>query len=154
MCHRKSHCPWASSKFEISWGSPGAIVQPQRLGPHLHSFWFKSSGLGPESLHFWQVLRWGWCCWPMDQTCRITAFEHEIWHTQAWGLLNTEAQDWRRSMRVLPLWTLKHRIFPRGPAVGSLPTDAGNEGSLPGLKGLHMLQGNWGPTPQLLSLHA
>ena len=43
--------------------------------------------------------------------------------------------------------------FPGGAVVGSLPADAGDTGSSPGLGGSHMPRSNWAREPQLLSLH-
>ena len=44
------------------------------------------------------------------------------------------------------------RGFPGGAVVGSLPANAGDTGSSPGLGGSHMLWSNWAREPQLLSL--
>ena len=45
------------------------------------------------------------------------------------------------------------RGFPGGAVVESLPANAGDTGSSPGLGGSHMLQSNWARESQLLSLH-
>ena len=42
--------------------------------------------------------------------------------------------------------------FPGGAVVGSLPANAGDAGSSPGLGGSHMPRSNWAREPQLLSL--
>ena len=42
--------------------------------------------------------------------------------------------------------------FPGGAVVGSLPANAGDTGSSPGLGGSHMPRSNWARVPQLLSL--
>ena len=42
--------------------------------------------------------------------------------------------------------------FPGGAVVGSLPANAGDAGSSPGLGGSHMLRSGWAREPQLLSL--
>ena len=42
--------------------------------------------------------------------------------------------------------------FPGGAVVESLPADAGDTGSSPGLGGSHMPRNNWAREPQLLSL--
>ena len=42
--------------------------------------------------------------------------------------------------------------FPGGAVVESLPADAGDTGSSPGLGGSHMPQSSWAREPQLLSL--
>ena len=42
--------------------------------------------------------------------------------------------------------------FPGGAVVESLPANAGDTGSLPGLGGSHMPRSNWAREPQLLSL--
>ena len=42
--------------------------------------------------------------------------------------------------------------FPGGAVVGSLPANAGDTGSSPGLERSHMLQSSWAREPQLLSL--
>ena len=42
--------------------------------------------------------------------------------------------------------------FPGGAVVGSLPANAGDTGSSPGLGRSHMPQSNWAREPQLLSL--
>ena len=42
--------------------------------------------------------------------------------------------------------------FPGGAAVESLPANAGDMGSSPGLGRSHMLRSNWAHEPQLLSL--
>ena len=49
---------------------------------------------------------------------------------------------------------LKHRYrgFPGGAVVESLPANAGDTGSSPGLGGSHMPRSNWAREPQLLSL--
>ena len=44
--------------------------------------------------------------------------------------------------------------FPGGAVVKSLPANAGDTGSSPGLGRSHMPQSNWAREPQLLSLHA
>ena len=43
--------------------------------------------------------------------------------------------------------------FPGGAVVGSLPANAGDTGSGPGLGGSHMPRSSWACEPQLLSLH-
>ena len=43
--------------------------------------------------------------------------------------------------------------FPGGAVVESLPANAGDMGSSPGLGGSHMPRSNWAHEPQLLSLH-
>ena len=42
--------------------------------------------------------------------------------------------------------------FPGGAVVGSLPANAGDTGSSPGLGGSHMPRSGWAREPQLLSL--
>ena len=42
--------------------------------------------------------------------------------------------------------------FPGGAVVGSLPANAGNTGSSPGLGGSHMPRSDWACEPRLLSL--
>ena len=42
--------------------------------------------------------------------------------------------------------------FPGGAVVGSLPANAGDAGSSPGLGGSHMPRSGWAREPQLLSL--
>ena len=44
------------------------------------------------------------------------------------------------------------RDFPGGTVVGSLPVNAGDTGSSPGLGGSHMPRSDWAREPQLLSL--
>ena len=44
------------------------------------------------------------------------------------------------------------RGFPGGAVVGSLPANAGDTGSSPGLGGSHMPRSDWAREPQLLSL--
>ena len=44
------------------------------------------------------------------------------------------------------------RGFPGSAVVGSLPANAGETGSSPGLGGSHMPRSNWAREPQLLSL--
>ena len=46
----------------------------------------------------------------------------------------------------------KERGFPGGAVVESLPANAGDMGSSPGLGGSHMPQSNWAHASQLLSL--
>ena len=46
----------------------------------------------------------------------------------------------------------RERGFPGGAVVESLPADAGDPGSSPGLGGSHMPRSNWAREPQLLSL--
>ena len=46
----------------------------------------------------------------------------------------------------------KERGFPGGTVVESLPANAGNTGSSPGLGGSHMLRTSWAREPQLRSL--
>ena len=50
----------------------------------------------------------------------------------------------------------KNRVsgFPGGAVVESLPANAGDTGSSPGLGGSHMPRSNWARGPQLLSLRA
>ena len=48
----------------------------------------------------------------------------------------------------------KNGGFPGGTVVESLPADAGDTGSSPGLGGSHMPLSNWAREPQLLSLRA
>ena len=43
--------------------------------------------------------------------------------------------------------------FPGGAVVESLPANAGDAGSSPGLGRFHMPRNNWAREPQLLSLH-
>ena len=52
-------------------------------------------------------------------------------------------------------WTFKMAEggFPGGAVVGSLPADAGDTGSCPGLGGFHMLRSGWAREPWPLSLH-
>ena len=47
----------------------------------------------------------------------------------------------------------KDQGFPRGAVVETLPANAGDTGSSPGLGGSHMPRSNWAREPQLLSLH-
>ena len=53
-----------------------------------------------------------------------------------------------------PVFTLKKRIggFPGGAVVESLPANAGDTGSSPGLGRSHMPRSNWAREPRLLSL--
>ena len=53
-----------------------------------------------------------------------------------------------------PSWVLQMLIqgFPGGAVVESLPANAGDTGSSPGLGRSHMPQSNWAREPQLLSL--
>ena len=44
--------------------------------------------------------------------------------------------------------------FPGGAVVGSLPTNAGDAGLIPGVGGSHMPQSDWAHAPQLLSLRS
>ena len=46
----------------------------------------------------------------------------------------------------------RERGFPGGAVVGSLPANAGDTGSIPGLGGSHVPRSNWAREPQLLSL--
>ena len=46
----------------------------------------------------------------------------------------------------------KLRGFPGGAVVGSLPANAGDTGSIPGLGRSHMPRSGWAREPQLLSL--
>ena len=46
----------------------------------------------------------------------------------------------------------KRRGFPGGAVVESLPANAGDTGSNPGLGGSHMPQSTWAREPQVLSL--
>ena len=46
----------------------------------------------------------------------------------------------------------RHRGFPGGAVVKSLPANAGDTGSSPGLGGSHMPRSGWAREPQLLSL--
>ena len=48
---------------------------------------------------------------------------------------------------------LTQRGFPGGAVVESLPANAGDTGSSPGLGRSHMLRSNYAGEPQLLSLH-
>ena len=51
-------------------------------------------------------------------------------------------------------FSFKNKIwgFPGGAVVESLPADAGDAGSSPGLGGSHMPRSSWAREPQLLSL--
>ena len=55
---------------------------------------------------------------------------------------------------VLDIFSVKKKLwgFPGGAVVESLPANAGDTGSRPGLGRSHMLQSNWARAPQLLSL--
>ena len=64
---------------------------------------------------------------------------------------------WIRDLNVRPetikVLVEKHKQgFPGGAVVGSLPANAGDTGSGPGLGGSHMPRSNWAREPQLLSL--
>ena len=50
------------------------------------------------------------------------------------------------------LYNKAEQGFPGGTVVESLPANAGDTGSSPGLGRCHMLQSNWAREPQLLSL--
>ena len=50
------------------------------------------------------------------------------------------------------LKNVRHAGFPGGAVVESLPADAGDTGSSPGLGRSHMPRSNWAHEPQLLSL--
>ena len=71
------------------------------------------------------------------------------------GLKNI-IEDKRRSKNSagLYLWSRKFWGFPGGAVVESLPANAGDTGSSPGLGRSHMLQSNWAREPQLLSLRS
>ena len=45
-------------------------------------------------------------------------------------------------------------LFPGGPVVKNLPTNAGDMGSIPGVRGFHVPYSNQATVPQLLSPHA
>lgn len=45
----------------------GRLIKTQIDRLHPQSFWFSRSVIGPRNLHFWQVLRWCWCYWFMNQ---------------------------------------------------------------------------------------
>ena len=47
---------------------------------------------------------------------------------------------------------IRDKGFPGGAVVESLPANAGDTGSSPGLGGSHMPRSNWAREPQLLSL--
>ena len=57
--------------------------------------------------------------------------------------INKSLQDWSRK---------KGGGFPGGAVVGSLPANAGDTGSSPGLGRSHMPRSGWAREPQLLSL--
>ena len=56
------------------------------------------------------------------------------------------------NLNKLPSRIDKLQGFPGGAVVESLPANAGDTGSSPGLGGSHMLRSNWAREPQLLSL--
>ena len=62
--------------------------------------------------------------------------------------------DYFKHTEVNPVYTVKKKImgFPGGTVVGSLPANAGDTGSSPGMGGSHMLRSDWAREPQLLSL--
>ena len=53
---------------------------------------------------------------------------------------------------MLPNFKTYNRGFSGGAVVGSLPANAGDTGSSPGLGGSHMPRSNWAREPHLLSL--
>ena len=61
----------------------------------------------------------------------------------------SRSQLWEHLFRGLKV---SIRGFPGGAVVESLPADAGDTGSSPGLGRSHMLRSNWAREPQLLSL--
>ena len=58
----------------------------------------------------------------------------------------------RRSQKINKYQKKKKEGFPGGAVVESLPANAGDVGSRPGLGGSHMPWSNWACEPQLLSL--
>ena len=60
----------------------------------------------------------------------------------------------KQSISFIPYKKLKNKVsgFPGGAVVESLPADAGDTGSSPGLGRSHMPRSNWAREPQLLSL--
>ena len=68
-------------------------------------------------------------------------------------------QVWRKCLQVSRSWDWntyskrKHQGFPGGAVVESLPANAGDTGSSPGLGRSHVPRSGWAREPQLLSLH-
>ena len=57
-----------------------------------------------------------------------------------------------KNMNKIKFKKKQNRGFPGGAVVGSLPANAGDAGSSPGLGRSHMPQSGWAREPQLLSL--
>ena len=62
------------SAIKLWWASasPGGCVKTPINGAHSQRFWFSSSGVRPDHLHFCNP-RWCWCCWSGVHTLRTTS---------------------------------------------------------------------------------
>lgn len=56
-------------KSQCTLESPEGLVKANSWA-HTGKFWFHRPRVGPMNLHFFQVPRWGWCCWSGDHTLR------------------------------------------------------------------------------------
>ena len=88
----------------------------------------------------------GW--WKNDSSDSIVFYSQGYWSTSYF--IKGEKLEKRRVCK--PDKSNSVWGFPGGAVVGSLPANAGDMGSSPGLGGSHMLRSGWAREPQLLSL--
>ena len=115
--------------------SPGELAKPWLTGPHLLTFWFSSSGMGPENLHVWQVAKWHWWCYCRDDTWRTTALNNLVilsW-LYFYHLMGSRrvGHDWATS---LSLFTFTHWKRKWQPTLVFLPGESQGWGSLAGCR--------------------
>lgn len=54
------------------------IIKTHISQAHSQSCLCSRSGVGHKNLHFQQVFRWCWCCWPGDHSLRTTELQSSI----------------------------------------------------------------------------
>ena len=79
-----------------------------------------------------------------------SAVSDHLWLEQAMSVCLLHFSAWRKE--TTGMFLRISRGFPGGAVVESLPANAGDVGSSPGLGGSHMPRSNWACEPQLLSL--
>ena len=67
----KGSTVWCNGSQTWVWVSQRGLVKTHYWAPP-QSFWFRRSGVRSINVHFSQVLRWCWCCWPGSHTLRGT----------------------------------------------------------------------------------
>ena len=94
--------------------------------------------------------------WSSNSIIGINTRKMETYgHKMIWTTMFIETFVCNRSKLEITQMSIKNSIdrgFPGGAVVESLPADAGDAGSSPGLGGSHMPRSGWAREPQLLSL--